>query len=165
MIARRRKRLTERKRQKFERVKKRKRGKLWKKDPNLKEQQALLNSIPGVGEGTIAQVLAFIGDVSRFKNAKQLAAFVGLNPKQRVSGSSIRARTSLSKIGSASLRKAFYMPALSAKRYNPVIHQFCARLTERGKNGKAIICAAMRKLIHIIYGVLKSRQPFNPSLT
>lgn len=56
------------------------------------------------------------------------------------------------------------MPALSAKRHNPIIHQFCAQLTQRDKNGKTIIFAAMRKLLHIIYGVLKSRLPFNPAL-
>ena len=123
-----------------------------------------MNSIPGIGKATIAQVLAFIEDISRFKNAKQIAAFVGLNPKQHTSGSSVRGRTRISKTGNAVLRKAFYMPALTAKLHNPIIKQFCDRLKHNGKNGKAIICAAMRKLIHIIYGVLKSGLPFNPLL-
>ncbi len=132
--------------------------------PNLQQQRDLLNSIPGVGEATILQILAFIGDIHRFKNVKQLVAFIGLNPRQHTSGSSVLGKSRLSKTGNAALRKAFYMPALTAKRYNPIIQSFCERLKQRGKNNKAIICAAMRKLIHLIYGVLKSAQPFNPTL-
>jgi transposase len=96
--------------------------------PDFRNKSQLLETIPGVGEATIAQVLAFIGNVEDFKNAKQLAAFVGLNPKQRQSGSSVHGRTRLSKVGNSNLRKAFYMPAVSAKRYNPVVKEFCERL-------------------------------------
>lgn len=130
---------------------------------DLKQRRDLLDSIPGVGESTISQVLAFIGDVNRFKNAKQLAAFIGLNPKQHVSGSSVRGKTRLAKIGNSALRKAFYMPALVAMKYNPLIKNFCANLKLNGKSGKTIVCAVMRKLVHIIFGVLKSSQPFDPN--
>jgi len=129
--------------------------------PDLQTKQQLLETIPGIGEATIAQVLAFIGNIEDFKNARQLAAFVGLNPKQRQSGSSIQGRTRLSKIGDANLRKAFYMPAVVAKRYNPIIKAFCERLEAAGKPTMLIIGAAMRKLIHIIYGVLKSGKAFD----
>jgi transposase len=132
--------------------------------PDLRQKRDLLDSIPGVGEATIAQILAFIVDISRFKNAKQIVAFMGLNPKQHTSGSSVHGRTHISKTGNSALRKAFYMPALTAKHHNPIIKRFCNRLKCNGKNNKSIICAAMRKLIHIIYGVLKSGQPFNPLL-
>jgi hypothetical protein len=54
------------------------------------------------------------------------------------------------------------MPAVSAKKYNPVIRAFCQRLEANGKKGKAIICAAMRKLIHLAFAVLKSGIPFDP---
>ena len=100
----------------------------------------------GVGEATISQVLAFIGNIEDFKNAKQLAAFVGLNPKQRQSGTSVHKKTRLSKVGSSRLRKSFYMPAVSAKRYNPIIREFCERLKLSGKPTMLIIGAAMRKL-------------------
>jgi len=129
--------------------------------PDLRDKRQLLETIPGMGEATIAQVLAFIGNIEDFENARQLAAFVGLNPKQRQSGSSVQGRTRLSKIGDANLRKAFYMPAVVAKRYNPIIKAFCERLEAAGKPTMLIIGAAMRKLVHIIYGVLKSGKAFD----
>ena len=132
--------------------------------PDFRNKSQLLETIPGVGEATIAQVLAFIGNVEDFKNAKQLAAFVGLNPKQRQSGSSVHGRTRLSKVGNSNLRKAFYMPAVSAKRYNPVVKEFCERLKASGKPNMLIVGAAMRKLVHIIFGVLKSGRPFDTNL-
>jgi len=132
--------------------------------PDLRTKSNLLETIPGVGEATIAQVLAFIGNVEDFKSAKQLAAFVGLNPKQHQSGTSVRGRTRLSKIGNSNLRKAFYMPAVVAKRHNPTIKKFCDRLKKAEKPTMLIIGAAMRKLVHIIYGVLKSGKPFDANL-
>ncbi len=128
---------------------------------DLREKKRLLETIPGVGEATIAQVLAFIGNIEDFKNAKQLAAFVGLNPKQRQSGTSVNGRTRLSKIGDARLRKALYFPAIVARQHNPTIKAFIARLKASGKPSMLIIGAAMRKLVHIIYGVLKSGKAFD----
>lgn len=129
--------------------------------PDLQRKQTLLDSIPGIGEATIAQVIAFIGNPKAFRNAKQLAAFVGLNPKHCLSGSSVRGRTRLSKMGDCNLRKTFYMPAVVARRYNPIIATFCQRLKQAGKSNMVIIGATMRKLLHIIYGVLKSGKPFD----
>lgn len=134
------------------------------KNPELLSKKELLLTISGIGEATIAQILAFIGSIEDFKTAKQLAAFIGLNPKNRQSGTSVRGVSRLSKIGDARLRKAFYMPAIVAKRYNPAIKNFCARLQQSGKPNMLIIGAAMRKLVHIIYGVLKSRKPFDATL-
>lgn len=129
--------------------------------PDLRTKSKLLETIPGVGEATISQVLAFIDNVEDFQNAKQLAAFVGLNPKQRQSGTSVSGRTRLSKIGNSKLRKAFYMPAIVAKKHNPIMKKFSDRLEKVGKPKMLIIGAVMRKLVHIIYGVLKSGKPFD----
>ena len=65
-------------------------------------------------------------------------------------------------MGQARIRRALYMPAVVARRYNPVIKAFSQRLAERGKCPMVIIGAAMRKLLHIVYGVLKSGKPFDP---
>lgn len=129
--------------------------------PDLKDQSALLESIPGVGIATIARLLAFVGDVHRFNDAKALAAFVGLNPTVHQSGSSVRGKPHLSKKGNAVIRKALYMPAIVARRYNPIIKAFAQRLKKAGKSNMLIIGAVMRKLLHIIYGVLKSGKPFD----
>jgi transposase len=111
-----------------------------------------------------------IGDVFRIelhacdpaRNHGRFYPIVGLAPNPYQSGQMIRTR--LSKVGDALLRKILYMPALTAQRYNPAIRTFCERLRAQGKNGKAIVCAAMRKLIHIAFGVLKSNQPFDPKI-
>ena len=131
--------------------------------PDLKDQSALLDSIPGIGKATIARLLAFIGDVQRFDHAKALAAFAGLNPTVHQSGSSVRGKPHLSKKGNSLLRKALYMPAIVARRYNPVIKEFADRLKKAGKSNMVIIGAVMRKLLHIVYGVLKSGMPFDPA--
>jgi transposase len=131
--------------------------------PDLKDQSELLESIPGIGKATIFRLLAFIGDVQRFDHAKALAAFVGLNPTVHQSGSSVRGKPHLSKKGNSLLRRALYMPAIVARRYNPVIKTFADRLKKAGKPNMVIIGAVMRKLLHIIYGVLKSGMPFDPS--
>jgi len=131
--------------------------------PDLKDQSELLESIPGIGQATICRVLAYIGDVRRFDHAKALAAFAGLNPTVHQSGSSVRGKPHLSKKGNSVLRRALYMPAIVARRYNPVIKEFADRLKKAGKPNMVIIGAVMRKLLHIIYGVLKSGMPFDPS--
>ncbi len=129
--------------------------------PHLKAQCDLLTTIPGIGDITAAQLLAV--EISRFEDARALTAYSGLNPMVRTSGKSIHRKPHLSKIGDAALRHALYFPALSAKRSNPIVHAFCERLAERGLCKMAILGAAMRKLLCLAYGVLKSGQPFDPS--
>lgn len=129
--------------------------------PDLKGDAELLHSIPGIGKTTVAKVLAYAGDVRRFTNAKALAAFIGVTPRQRVSGSSVKGRTMMSRTGHADLRRALYMPGLVARRHNPVLKVFGDRLRGSGLAPKAVVGAVMRKLAHLIYGVIKSGQPFD----
>jgi transposase len=131
-------------------------------NPDLKEQARLLESIPGIGAATAALLIAELGEITHFDNARQVAAFAGLVPRIRESGTSVRGRARLSKVGSSRLRKSLYFPAITALRFNPLIKAFGLRLSAQGKSRMLIIGAAMRKLLHIAYGVLKSRQPFNP---
>ena len=130
----------------------------------LRAQRDLLTSIPGIGDKTAAVILAEIRCVGDYESARQLVAYAGLAPRERLSGSSVRGKARLCKTGNGRLRRALYMPAVVAKRYNPTIQAFCHRLLERGKAPKAVIGAAMRKLLHIVYGVLKSGRPFDPGL-
>jgi transposase len=132
-------------------------------NPTLKEQYILLATIPGVGEATIAQILSIMATPERFANAKKLIAFIGLNPKHHQSGSSVKRSSHISKTGDGTLRHALFMPAIVAKQYNPVLKALYERLVAAGKPKMLAICAVMRKLLHIIYGVLKSGVPFNPN--
>jgi len=131
--------------------------------PHLKQQRDLLDSIPGLGELTIATVLAEVPNILAFETAAQLAAFAGVTPRQFHSGSSVHRPTHISKCGNARLRAALYFPAMVALRHNPIIRAFGDRLKATGHTGKSIVVAAMRKLLHLIYGVLKSGLPFDPN--
>ncbi|WP_227816739.1 transposase, partial [Nitrogeniibacter aestuarii] len=91
-------------------------------------------------------------------------AFAGLDPRQHESGSSVRGRTHLSKIGHVLVRKALYMPAMVAAYKTRWGGLFRLRLASAGKHPKLIIGAMMRKLLQVAFGVLKSGKPFDPAL-
>lgn len=136
---------------------------LIQQDPQFKRDCQLLMSIPGVGELTAARLLAEIRDFRNFKTSRELTAYAGLNPSQYQSGSSIHRKARISKTGNANLRYALYMPALVAYCHNPVVKAFCQRLLNNGKPKMVVICAAMRKLLVLAYGVIKSNSPFDPN--
>jgi transposase len=133
-------------------------------DPELQHQACLLDTIPGIGMLTAARLLAEIGEITSFEDAPQLAAYAGLNPKGARSGSSVRKKTRISKEGRAFIRYILYMPAIVARKHNPIIREFCARLAQRNLPEMAIVAAAMRKLLHLVYGVLKNNTPYNPNI-
>jgi transposase len=132
-------------------------------DPNLKRKKDLLDSIPAIGKATIPHILAELDDLEKFNHVRELVAFIGLAPKETLSGSSVKGKPRLCKIGHARLRKALYMPALVSIQCNPVMIAFYNRLKDKGKNGKVIVCAIMRKLVHVIFGVLKSGKKYDPN--
>jgi transposase len=134
-----------------------------KNDPDLKAKRDLLKSIPGIGEATIAAILAELHVLEKCDRVQKVVAFIGLAPREFISGSSIKGKPRLSKIGHARLRKALYMPALVSIQCNPIIQILYHRLKGNGKNGKVVVCAVMRKLVHLIFGILKSGRPFDPS--
>jgi len=129
--------------------------------PPLRGQRELLTTIPGIGEATAAVLIAELFDKS-YRSARQAAAFAGLVPRLIESGT-LRGRTRLSKLGPGRLRKALYFPAVTALRYNPTIRAVRDRLHAAGKPPMVIIGAAMRKLIHLAFGVLKSGKAYEPT--
>jgi transposase len=133
-------------------------------DPGMKGRRELLDSIPGLGERTIAVLLAYGADPDHFHDARQVAAFAGLSPRLHDSGTSVKAKPRLSKVGHAFLRKALYMPAMVALYKTAWGQRFRERLAAAGKPPKLIIGAMMRKLLHVAFGVLKSGKPFDPAL-
>lgn len=131
--------------------------------PDLREQHDLLTSIPGIGDTTAANLIAELPDITNFKSASQLAAYAGLTPRNHDSGSSIHRRGRLVKTGNKRFRTALFMPALVAMRHNPIVQALVERMEANGKNRMTIVGAAMRKLVHLAYGVLKNRKPFDPN--
>jgi transposase len=130
--------------------------------PTLQRQAQLLQSIPGIGQLTALKLLAEAPLLGRYRSARQAAAYAGLSPRQRQSGSSVHGLTRLSKTGNAALRRALYFPAVVALRANPLLRVFAMRLLAAGKPKMAVIGAVMRKLLHQAHGVLKHNQPFDP---
>ena len=131
-------------------------------DPELKRQHQLIDSIKGIGPTTAAALLAEI-DFGAYPSARQVAAQAGLTPRQRQSGTSVHGKPRLSKQGASQLRRILFFPAIVAMHHNPPIRAFAQRLAERGKAKMAMVCACMRKLLHLVYGVLKSGLPFDPN--
>jgi transposase len=131
------------------------------KHAELHRQHELLLSIPGIGTTTAVRLLAEMPTLLTFRSARQAAAYAGLTPRRHESGTSVHGRTHLSKLGNPRVRKALYWPAITALQFNPLIRQFGQRLRERGKPKMAVIGAAMRKLIHLVYGVIKTGKRFD----
>lgn len=128
-------------------------------DPTLRTRSALLQSIPGVGERVATTLLGEIPHMSEFRSSKAVAAFAGLCPRERRSGSSV-SESRLSRVGNSHVRRVLYMPALIAMRCNPILTAFAGKLRERGKRPKQIIAAVMRRLLVLAYGILKAARPF-----
>jgi transposase len=137
---------------------------LIKDDPDMRNKRELLLSIKGIGERTADRILSEMPHLEEFRNAKAVAAYVGLSPREWQSGT-LRGRTRISKMGNSRLRKALYWPAISAMKSNSSIRSFSDRLLAAGKPGMLVIAAAMRKLICLAYAVVRSGRPFEAPRT
>jgi transposase len=132
--------------------------------PELKEDQALLRSIPAIGPKVSRRMISLLRS-RPFNSAAQAAAFTGLVPVHHQSGESVRSPSRLSKNGDAGLRRLLYMAAVVAIRHNPDVRALYQRLRASGKSKMSALGAAMRKLVHICYGVLKHQRPYQPQNT
>lgn len=130
-----------------------------KRNKDLDENMKLITSIKGIGKLTAYKILSHVPRMNNFRNAKQFAAFIGISPRQHQSGN-YQGKTIISRMGNSALRKSFYMAAMVAKRFNERLQPFVDRLQKNGKAPKAVICAVMRKLAHMVFGVLKNKRPF-----
>jgi len=133
-------------------------------DTDLRNQRDLIKSIPGLGHRSASSITAEFPELAKYRDAKAVAAHAGLCPAIEQSGTSL-ARSHLSRSGSSKLRRLLYFPAIVAMKHNPAIASFAGRLQSRGKQKMVIVAAAMRKLLVLAYGVVKSGRPFDASLT
>lgn len=129
--------------------------------PGLKSKRDLLITIPGIAQTTAAAILAEMPTIEEFASIQAVAAYAGLSPRLRESGTSVRGKTRLCKTGNSRLRKALYLPAIVAQRHNPTLKAFAQRLRATGKAPMVVIGAIMRKLLILAYGVLRSGEPYN----
>src|ERR687886_1835582 len=129
----------------------------------LRTNLTLLISIVGIGAVTAAKLLAEFADLDQYESAKAAAADAGLTPSHYESGTSVRRRPRMSKMGKAGIRAALYWPAITAMTRCPAMKAFADGLAARGKPKKVIIGAVMRKLVHICSGVLKHQTSYDPA--
>lgn len=128
--------------------------------PAFREDLDLLKSIRAIGP-QVGKTMLLVMQTHSFKTAEQLAAYLGLVPVERQSGSSVLGPSKLSKAGSAQIRAKLYMAAVVAIRHNPHVKALYERLRARGKSAMSALGACMRKLVHLCFGVLKTRMPYN----
>lgn len=129
--------------------------------PSLSRDYDLLTSIIGVGQTAAVTFMRELAAAANFPSSRQLEVFCGITPRLFESGSSVRGRTRISKVGNSRIRKALYMPALSALQFNPVLRDFAARLRAAGKPGKVVVGAVMRKLLRLMFAVIYTGRHFD----
>jgi transposase len=124
-------------------------------DAGLARRFQLLLSLPGVGETSALQLLGELALLPAGADVRQWVAYAGLDPCECSSGSSLRRRTRISKVGNRHLRRALFMPALTAACHHPAFAAYYAALQQRGKCKMVALVAVMRKLLHATFGIFK----------
>ena len=130
----------------------------------MNRDRNLLKTIPGIANTTAVALLAELPEIDNFKTARELASHIGVTTMHNSSVKSIYKRTGISKIGNSILRKALYFPAVTAKNHSRTLSDFATKLLAKEKAKMSVIIAVMRKLIHIIYGVLKSGENYKDKI-
>lgn len=131
-------------------------------DAALAQQILLLETIPGIARKSAIRLIAFGQAWLTQRSAKALVAHAGLAPHHRLSGSSVRGRSTIDKQGNRKLRKTLYMPALVGIVHNPIIRAFYQRLCNNGKQKKVALVACMKKLLLMVRSMLINKKTFNP---
>lgn len=133
-------------------------------DADLQQNFDLLISVTGIAAASAVQILGELLVLPQDMTAKQWVAMAGLDPRIHDSGSSVKKKPRLTKAGNRYLRLALYMPALSASRHNPHVKGYYRHLIDtRGLKKLQAVCAVMRKLLHAIHAMLKTRTTFDSS--
>ena len=126
--------------------------------PAWRESEELLTSIPGIGDVTARVLIAELPELGTL-NRQEVSRLAGLAPLNRDSGKYRGQRHICG--GRTNVRKALYMAALCATRFNPVIQTFYRRLLDAGKSFKVTITACMRKLLIIANTILREKVHFS----
>jgi len=130
-------------------------------DAALRQRYQQLRSVPGIAENSALQILAELEMLPQDRDVRQWVAYAGLDPREYRSGTSVRQRPRISKVGNRHLRHALYMPALVASRHEPHLRGFYKHLQERGKSKRQALVAVARKLLHASYGMFRSGQGYD----
>jgi transposase len=131
------------------------------KDSALKQEIENICTIPGIGELTAVIILAETNGFELIRNKRQLTSYAGLDVKEKQSGTSIKGKPRISKIGNRHLRKAMHLPSLTAVRWDDNYRDLYARIiSKQGIKMKALI-AVQRKLLEMVYTIFKNKCPYD----
>jgi len=128
---------------------------------NYNETKELLESIPGIGPKASAKLIAVTNNFEKFEHYKQLIAYVGLSPRIYTSGTSVKGKGHICKMGKSAIRKQMYISSWSAKFYNKSCVNLYARLKEKGKPERVIKVAIANKLLKQAFAVVKNKTSYN----
>lgn len=124
-------------------------------------QLTLLKSIPGIGIKTALFLIVITDGFKKFENAKQLCSYVGITPTIRESGSSVRGRSRISKVGNKKLRNLLFLCAFSACKHNKACREIYERIVNKGKSKKLALIAVANKLLKQAFAIAKSGKPYD----
>lgn len=130
--------------------------------PLLSAAVRRLMTMKGIGLVTAATLMAELPPITADTDPRALCSWAGLTPRRHQSGNT-ELPSRIGRAGNAYLRHALYMPALVAKRWNPCLHGFAARLKANGKSTRAILGAISHKMLRILIGMLRSQTDFDPN--
>ena len=134
---------------------------LTKAQQHFKPELELLTSIPGIGSKTAIALLVSTGCFSKFGSSKQLASYIGICPRIFQSGTSIKGKGHITKMGASRIRTLLYMGAWSAKRFNHSCKNLYDRLLEKGKAKKLALIAVANKLLRQAFAVVTKNKMYN----
>ena len=132
---------------------------------NVKEEHqesiTLLKSIPGIGDKTAMMLLVFTDGFNRFSSSKELCSYAGITPIIRESGSSIKGRPRISKVGNVKLRNLLFLCSFNACKYNKACKALFDRIVAKGKSKKLALIAVCNKLLKQAFSIVKNRIPYD----
>ena len=125
------------------------------------QQLSLLKSIPGIGTKTALFLIVITDGFSKFENASQLCSYAGITPTIRESGSSVRGRSRISKIGNRKLRNLLFLCSFNACKHNKACRAIYERIINKGKSKKLALIAVTNKLLKQCFAIAKSGRPYD----
>lgn len=132
-----------------------------RRDDTLRRQFEQLVSVKGIAETSGIMILAELSTLPSDMTTRQWVAHAGLDPRQIESGTSVRGRVRISKVGNRNLRRALFLPAMVACQHEPRVRAYYEALIARGKKPLQAIVAVMRKLLHAIHGMFRTGHDFD----
>ena len=131
----------------------------------VKEEQqgqlTLLTSIPGIGQKTASFLIVVTDGFSKFENTAQLCSYVGITPTIRESGSSVKGRARISKVGNRKLRNLLFLCSFNACKHNRACKEVYERIVNKGKSEKLALIAVSNRLLKQSFAIAKSGRPYD----